>query len=161
MVSKQAGVTAPLAALVALVLSGPLLAGTITGGVAFPGDSITPLTVVADDQTNGRQFTVATRAAQPGYRLDAPAGRYVVFAIPRGPVGADKADQPPLRGAYSAFSLCVLGSPEMSAAGECTDHRLLAVDVGADETRNRIDLYDWYLPQEEKARILAIEVETP
>ncbi len=64
-------------------------------------------------------------------------------------------------GAYSAFSQCVLNSPDKAAAGECQDHKLLAFEVGANETRKRVDLYDWYLPEQERARILAIKVETP
>jgi len=35
------------------------------------------------------------------------------------------------------------------------------LEVGANETRKRVDLYDWYLPEQERARILAIKVETP
>lgn len=161
MVSKHARLSGRFAAAVALAASGPLLAGTITGGVAFPGDAIPALTVVAVEQTSGKQFTVATRAGQRSYRLDVTPGRYIVFAIPHGPGLDDEAGQPPLRGAYSTFSLCVLGSPEKAAAGECQEHLLLAVDVGAKETRKRVDLYDWYLPEQEKARILAIKVETP
>jgi hypothetical protein len=161
MVSRHARLTGRLAAAAALAASGPLLAGTITGGVAFPGDAIPALTVVAVEQASGKQFTVATRAGQRSYRLDVTAGRYIVFAIPHGPGVGDEAGQPPLRGAYSTFSLCVLGSPEKAAAGECQEHLLLTVDVGANETRKRVDLYDWYLPEQEKARILAIKVETP
>jgi hypothetical protein len=29
--------------------------------------------------------------------------------------------------------------------------------VGAQETRKRVDLYDWYLPEEEKAKVLAVK----
>jgi len=149
------------AALAAVVISAPLFAGTITGGVAFPGDNIPSLTVVAVEQTSGRQFQVSTRAGQRSYRLDVPEGRYLVFAIPHGAGVEDEPGQPPLRGAYSAFSLCVLSSPEKAAAGACQDHQLLSVDVTATGTRKRIDLYDWYLPEQEKDRILAIKVETP
>jgi hypothetical protein len=161
MVRIQARLTRRVAVVAALIASAPVSAGTITGGVAFPGDSIPALTVVAVDQTTGKQFQVATRAGQRSYRLDVGDGRYIVFAIPHGSGVGDEPGQPPLRGAYSAFSQCVLNSPEKAAAGECQDHKLLALEVGANETRKRIDLYDWYLPEQERARILAIKVETP
>ena len=150
-----------IAAAVAAVICATVWAGTITGGVAFPGDEIPALTVVAVDQATGRQFQVNTRAGQRSYRIDVPQGRYLVFAIPHGAGVQDEPGQPPLRGAYSAFSLCVLSSPEKAAAGSCQDHELLTVDVTASGTRKRIDLYDWYLPEQEKGRILAIKVETP
>jgi hypothetical protein len=159
MAGTLANRTARLAlAAAGFVASGAGFAGTITGGVAFPGDSIPALTVVAVEQSTGRQYTVATRAGQRSYRLDVPAGTYIVFAVPHGPGVEDEAGEPPLRGAYSAFSQCVLNSPEKAAEGGCQDHRLLTVDVGGKDTRKRIDLYDWYLPDEEKARILSIKV---
>jgi hypothetical protein len=133
-------------------------AGTITGGVAFPGDSIPALTVVAVEQGTGKQYSVSTRAGQRSYRLDVPPGTYIVFAVPHGPGVEDEPGQPALRGAYSAFSQCVLSSPEKAAEGGCQDHQLLTVEVGGNDTRKRIDLYDWYLPEEVKARILAIKV---
>jgi hypothetical protein len=161
MVCIQARLARRVAAVAALIASAPVWAGTITGGVAFPGDSIPALTVVAVDQRTGKQFQVATRAGQRSYRLDLGEGRYIVFAIPHGPGVGDEPGQSPLRGAYSAYSLCVLSWPEKAAAGECQDHKLLFVEVGAKDTRKRIDLYDWYLPEQEKARVLAIKVETP
>ena len=135
-------------------------AGTITGGVAFPGDTIPALTVVAVEQTSGKQFATETKAGQRSYRLELPEGRYIVFAIPHGPGVEDEAGQPALRGAYSAFSVCVLATPEKAAEGGCQDHQLLTVELGAKETRRRVDLYDWYLPEPEKARILAIRVQS-
>lgn len=149
------------ATVAATVICAPIWAGTITGGVAFPGDNIPALTVVAVDQATNRQFQVSTRAGQRSYRIDVPQGRYLIFAIPHGAGVEDEPGQPALRGAYSAFSLCVLSSPEKAAAGACQDHELLSVDVTANGTRKRIDLYDWYLPDPEKNKILAIKVETP
>jgi len=130
--------------------------GTITGGVAFPGDSIPALTVVAVAQSGGAQFKVDTKPGQLSYRLEVPEGRYIVFAIPHGPGVEDEPGQPPMRGAYTAFSDCVLNDPQKAADGQCTDHELRTVEVGAKQTRKRIDVYDWYLPEQEKARILAI-----
>jgi len=159
--AEQRVLTAAAVALAAGLTALPALAGTITGGVAFPGDSIPALTVVAVEQTSGKQYTVVTSAGQRSYRLEVAEGRYIVFAVPHGAGVEDEPGQPPLRGAYSAFSNCVLVSPEKAAAGECRDHQLLTVEVGATQTRKRIDLYDWYLPEEEKAKILSIKLEKP
>jgi len=150
-----------ITAIAAAVASAPVWAGAITGGVAFPGDSIPALTVVAVDQKSGKQFQVETRAGQRSYRLDVADGSYIVFAVPQGAGVGDEPGQAPLRGAYSAFSECVLSSPEKARNGDCQDHKLLAVEVGPKDTRKRIDIYDWYLPAAEKARIMGIKVETP
>jgi hypothetical protein len=132
-------------------------AGSITGGLAFPGDAIPALTVVAVDLNSGKQYRIETRAGQRSYRVDVAAGRYIVFAVPHGPGVEDEPGEQPLRGAYSAFSVCVLNAPDKAEAGQCQDHQLLTVDVGAQETRKRVDLYDWYLPEEEKAKVLAVK----
>ena len=54
-------------------LSGAALAGVITGGLAFPGETIPALTVVAVEQS-GKQFSVETKPGQRSYRLDVPQG---------------------------------------------------------------------------------------
>jgi hypothetical protein len=141
----------------ALIASTSAFAGSITGGLAFPGDAIPALTVVAVDVNSGKQYRIETRAGQRSYRLDVAAGRYIVFAVPHGPGVEDEPGEQPLRGAYSAFSVCVLSAPDKAEAGQCQDHQLLTVDVGAQETRKRVDLYDWYLPEEEKAKVLAVK----
>jgi hypothetical protein len=142
--------------LAAALVSGAAVGGTITGGVAFPGDSIPALTVVAVPEGGGGHFTVETRAGQRSYRLEVPEGRYIVFAIPHGAGVEDEPGQAPMRGAYSAFSECVLDHPDKAAEGQCEDHSLRVVEVGAKQTRKRVDLYDWYLPEQEKARLLAV-----
>ena len=158
MVPTQARRTGRLAVLAAaLIASAPAFAGSITGGLAFPGDAIPALTVVAVDLDTGKQFSVETRAGQRSYRLDVAAGRYIVFAVPHGPGVEDEPGEQPLRGAYSAFSVCVLSAPDKAEAGQCQDHQLLTVEVGDKDTRRRVDLYDWYLPEEEKAKVLAVK----
>jgi hypothetical protein len=147
-----------LAALTAtLIASESAFAGSISGGLAFPGDAIPALTVVAVELNSGRQYKVETRPGQRSYRLDVAAGRYIVFAVPHGPGVEDEPGEQPLRGAYSAFSVCVLNAPDKAEAGQCQDHQLLTVEVGAQEARKRVDLYDWYLPEAEKARVLAVQ----
>jgi hypothetical protein len=158
MVSTRARRAWRLAALAAaLIASIPAFAGSITGGLAFPGDAIPALTVVAVDLNTGKQYSIETRAGQRSYRLDVAAGRYFVFAIPHGPGVEDEPGEQPLRGAYSTFSVCVLNTPDRAEAGQCQDHQLLPVEVGAQETRKRVDLYDWYLPEDEKAKVLAVK----
>lgn len=139
--------------------SGSVAAGTITGGVAFPGDNIPALTVVAVDQGSGKQFKRETREGQRSYRMDVPPGRYIVFAIPHGAGVSDEPGQVPMRGAYSKFSTCVLSSPDKAAAGECKEHDLISVEVGASDVHKRIDIYDWYLPEAEQAKVLGIQVD--
>jgi hypothetical protein len=142
------------------VLSGAALAGTITGGLAFPGDSIPILTVIAVEQSSGKQYSVETKAGQRSYRIDVPQGRYIVFAVPHGEGVEDAPGQPPLRGAYSQFSACVMNDPQKAANGECTDHALLTVEITGKDVHKRIDIYDWYLPETEKGKLLAIQVDS-
>jgi hypothetical protein len=139
-------------------LSGAALAGTITGGLAFPGETIPALTVVAVEQ-GGKQFTVETKAGQRSYRIEVPQGSYIVFAVPHGEGVSDEPGQPPLRGAYSKFSTCVMNAPDKAAKGECNEHELLTVEVAAKDIHKRIDLYDWYLPDTEKGKLLAIQLD--
>jgi len=143
-------------AVAAALASGHARGGTITGGVAFPGDSIPALTVVAVTEGGGAHFSVETKAGQRSYRLDVPEGRYIVFAIPHGAGVQDEPGQPAMRGAYSAFSECVLDDPDKAAEGQCEDHELRIVEVGAKQTRRHVNLYDWYLPEQEKARLLSM-----
>jgi len=59
-----------LAAGLAMV-SGAVSAGTITGGLAFPGDNIPALTVVAVEQSSGKQYSVETKPGQRSSKPDA------------------------------------------------------------------------------------------
>ena len=154
---RQAKTALRVAMLAAVIASTSVFAGSITGGLAFPGDTIPALTVVAVDMNSGKQYTAETRAGQRSYRLDVAPGRYIVFAVPHGPGVEDEPGEQPLRGAYSAFSVCVLSAPDKAEAGQCQDHQLLPVEVAGQETRKRVDLYDWYLPEAEKAKVLAIK----
>jgi len=149
------GLTLGLAA-----LSAAAAAGTITGGLAFPGDEIPALTIIAVEQTSGKQYTVETKAGQRSYRIEVPGGRYIVFAVPHGAGVDDEPGQVQLRGAYSQFSACVMNSPEKATKGECNEHDLLTVEVAAKDVRRRVDVYDWYLPDAEKSKILAIQVDS-
>src|SRR3954469_11532188 len=138
--------------------SGVALAGIISGGLAFPGETIPALTVVAVEQS-GKQFSVETKAGQRSYRLEVPQGSYIVFAVPHGEGVSDEPGQPPLRGAYSKFSTCVMNTPDKAEKGECTEHGLLTVEVVGKDVHKRIDVYDWYLPDAEKGKLLAIQLD--
>jgi len=155
--SKWAGGRFVLATALA-AWSGVALAGIISGGLAFPGETIPALTVVAVEQS-GKQFSVETKAGQRSYRLEVPQGSYIVFAVPHGEGVSDEPGQPPLRGAYSKFSTCVMNAPDKAEKGECTEHDLLTVEVAAKAVHKRIDLYDWYLPDAEKGKLLAIQLD--
>jgi hypothetical protein len=157
--TKQRRLGALSLALSLAALSGTASAGTITGGLAFPGDAIPALTIVAVEQSSGKQYTVETKAGQRSYRLEVPQGRYIVFAVPHGAGVDDEPGQVELRGAYSQFSACVMNNPQKAANGECNEHELIAVEVAAKDVRRRVDVYDWYLPEAEKSKLLAIQTD--
>ncbi len=147
-------------AAVALLAAAALCAhaGSIGGELAYPGEEIPALVVVAADKVSGRQFSVRTAANQRTYRIEIPAGvrgSFLVFALPveevRQPWG-----EPPLRGAYTFASLCAVATPGKNVAGGCKDHRLLAVEVSGDKDVTRIAIDDWYLGAEEIARLPAL-----
>jgi|SRR5215813_1234485 len=140
-------------------LSHAALAGTITGGLAFPGEAIPALTIIAVEQSSGKLYSVETKAGQRSYRLQVPQGRYIVFAVPQGKGASDEPGQVDLRGAYSQFSACVMNSPQKAENGECNEHELIVVEVPAKDVRKRVDVYDWYLPEAQKSKLLAIENE--
>jgi hypothetical protein len=53
----------------------------------------------------------------------------------------------------------VLADPQKAAEGKCNEHDLLAVEVSAKDVQKRIDVYDWYLPEAEKSKLLSIQVD--
>jgi hypothetical protein len=140
-------------------LCGAASAGTLTGGLAYPGNEIPALTVVAVEQGSGKQFSVQTKAGQRGYRMEVPQGRYIVFALPHGTGAGDEPADKALRGAYSKYSACVMSSPDKASKGECNEHDLITVDVSAKDMHKRIDVYDWYLPEDQKSKLLAIRLD--
>jgi hypothetical protein len=135
---------------VSIVLAGALtLAGTsasaatIEGKLAYPSEEIPPLVIVAQNQTTRARIVIETPARAKRYRIEVPAGRYFVYAIPAEPgLGTQ-------RGAYSAYTVCGQRTPKLMQAGKCTEHRVLAVDVAERDSRTDIDLDDWYLPEDE------------
>lgn len=131
-----------LMAAAGLVASLPLAAATLGGSLAYPGEELPAMTIVARDAA-GATFTVRTRPQQRRYQLEVPAGTYVVFAIP---LGADAMPgQPPLRGAHTAYSVCARDQAKLLAGG-CRTGPLIEVSVAQRDAREDVDVDDWYLP---------------
>lgn len=133
-------------------------AGSISGELAYPGEEIPALVVVAADKVSGRQYSVRTAVNQKTYRIEIPAGvrgSFLVFALPAEEV-RQPWSEPPLRGAYTFASLCAVATPGKNIAGGCRDHRPLAVEVAGDAQLTRIAIDDWYLGAEEIARLPAL-----
>jgi hypothetical protein len=127
-------------ALLALLLaSGTASAATIGGRLSYPSEELPGMIVVARDSA-GATFRVETKAGQARYRLEVPAGAYVVFAIPLG-TGTTS-----LRGAYTEYSVCGRDKAKMMAGG-CPTGPLVTVTVGEADRREDIDLDDWYMPE--------------
>jgi len=133
-------------------------AGSISGELAYPGEEIPALVVVAADKASGRQFSVRTAANQKTYRIEIPAGvrgSFLVFAMPVEDI-PQPWGQPPLRGAYTFASRCAVATPEKNLAGGCKDHRVLAVEASGDAELTRIAIDDWYLDAREIERLPAL-----
>lgn len=131
-----------LLATAALLFGSPLSAATLGGKLAYPGEGLPAMIVVARDAA-GATFSIETRAGQARYRLEVPAGSYVLFAIPLG--NPPQPGQVPLRGAHTEYSVCGRDKAKM-LAGACRTGPLVEVRVSADEQREDVDVDDWYLP---------------
>lgn len=130
-----------LVAAAGLLASLPLAAATLGGRLAYPSEELPAMRVVAREAA-GATFTVLTQPRQQRYRLEVPAGNYVVFAIP---LGMDPTPgQPPLRGAHTAYSVCGRDKGKMEA-GLCRTGPLVEVRVAHEDARADIDVDDWYL----------------
>jgi hypothetical protein len=53
-----------------------------------------------------------------------------------------------------------MSSPDKASKGECNQHDLITVDVSAKDMHKRIDVYDWYLPDDQKSKLLAIRLDS-
>ena len=131
-----------LLAAAALLLSGALPAATLGGRLSYPSEALPAMIVVARN-TAGATLTTETKAGQARYRLEVPAGTYVVYAIPAGlttPPGGL-----PLRGAHTEYSVCGRDKARMQA-GRCQTGPLVEIRLGAADRRDDVDIDDWYLP---------------
>mgnify|MGYP001594591082 CR=1 FL=1 len=119
-------------------------AATLSGRLAYPGESIPPMTVVARERASGKAYAVDTRAGQPRYQLNVPAGSYELFAIPRD-APAPRAGQAAVRGAHTSYSICARDAAQLNA-GRCQTGPLILVRVPADAVRSDLDIDDWFMP---------------
>jgi hypothetical protein len=132
-----------LAAAVSLGSGAGALAGTLEGTVTFPGQFISSMTVYASDLDTARVHIVQLRRGQTNFTAEIPPGRYVVFLAPNEP-GA-----PNVYGAYTQYSVC---APH-EHAGECADHALMEVCVGARAPHAAVTIDDWYLTDDIAAQL--------
>ena len=98
------------------------------------------MTVVARNAA-GATFAVETRPKQARYRLEAPEGRYVVFAIARGT--GDSSGKEPRGGAHTSYSICARDKARLMA-GRCATGPLEEVMVTPARGREDVDIDDWY-----------------
>lgn len=98
--------------------------------------------VVARNAATGTTTYVETASGQRRYRLEVPAGAYTVFAIPV--VTASRGQI--LRGAHTQYTLCNRDRAK-SLAGQCRTGALVEVRLEAQETREDVDVDDWYMPE--------------
>jgi hypothetical protein len=146
-----------LFAAVALLSSGALPAATIGGRLNFPSEALPGMIVVARNAA-GATIQAETKPGQERYRLQVPAGGYVVFAIPIGV--ATTPGQIPLRGAHTAYSVCGRDKAKQQA-GQCQTGPLAEVRVAAADQREDVDIDDWYLPDALMATLNLAITEAP
>lgn len=133
----------------ALLTSALAHAATIEGRLSFPSEEIPALVIVAYNLDTRARHVFESPAKARRYRAEVPAGRYYVYALSAEPGAA------PLRGAYSAYTVCGQRSPKLMQQGKCAEHRVLEVVLGANDRRTDIDLDDWYLPEDELYKLPA------
>jgi hypothetical protein len=147
-----------LFAAVALLSSGALPAATIGGRLSYPGEALPAMIVVARNAA-GATLSTETKAGQARYRLEVPAGSYLVFAIPKGV--ATQPGRIPLRGAHTGYSVCGRDKAKMQA-GRCQSGPLVEIRLAAADQRNDVDIDDWTLPDTQMATLnLALSDATP
>jgi len=131
-----------LLAAAALLCSGALPAATIGGRLGYPGETLPAMIVVARNSAGGT-IHAETKPGEARYRLEVPAGRYVVFAIPIG-VAAPPGKEA-LRGAHTAYSACGRDQARLQA-GRCRTGPLAPVLVAETDRLEHIDIDDWHMP---------------
>ena len=142
-------------ALAALMVSTSSLAATLGGRLSYPSEALPAMLVVARDVA-GTMHVMETKAGQARYRMEVPAGTYVVYAVPLG-VGAPPPGKAPPRGAHTAYSVCGRDPVRMKAGG-CKTGPLVEIRLDATDKREESDVDDWYLPD---ALVAKLEVPRP
>lgn len=112
--------------------SDPVRAAVVSGRVAYPAGGAPPLEVYAvnvDDPS--RFYMTSTSLNNTLFSMRLPAGRYQLFAYTM------PGSEPVLSGAYTEYVRC-------GERIECSDHTVLTLTVGADETWDGIVIGDWF-----------------
>ncbi len=109
--------------------------GTIEGSLSFPGEGIPEgMEICAENQTTKEVYCTSKHIQdlkytyRVGYKLDVPAGTYLVYA------------SDPYKdylAYYSEFVTCGLSV-------DCPSHEPILVEVKASKTTNEVDPQDWY-----------------
>jgi len=110
--------------------------GTISGDLGYPSEYIPPLRVVAFNVFVNQYYYVDTLLNQSTYQIvDLPVGTYNVVAYVR-------EEGPDFAGGYSQFVVCGMTT-------DCTDHRLIDVNVYPGSTVEDVDPVDFYAQADE------------
>lgn len=111
-----------------------LLAGSISGQLSYPSESIPPLRLVLWNVEDGTFLTLEVPQDTSDYRWEEiPAGHYQLVAYLR------DADPGAIAGGYSKAVPCGLSV-------DCTDHSLIVFEVRTGEETSGINPGDWYAP---------------
>lgn len=112
----------------------PTSAGTITGSISFPSETIPDMEVCAENQTTKQEICTSDMLKETeytfgfGYKLEVPAGTYHVYA---------KLPNDSYKAYYNDFVDCGLKA-------ECTSHNPIKVNVSEGSTVTGVDPQDWY-----------------
>ena len=115
--------------------------GTVEGSLSFPSEGIpSEMKICAEDTSTKKKYCTKKHIQNEkytyrvGYKIEAPAGKYLVFAyLPSGSDGYP-ADY---RAYYNEFVTCGLSV-------DCASHKPIVVTVKAGKTTSDIDPQDWY-----------------
>jgi hypothetical protein len=110
-------------------------AGSISGTLFYPSESIPSLRIVAIKIDTGEYFSTEIIDRNSFILNGLPEGKYHVIAYRIDPGAADSN----LAGGYSQFVLC-------GQTADCTDHSLVDVDVKEGTVTANINPGDWYAP---------------
>ncbi len=102
--------------------------GAITGAVGYPSEFIPALYIYAENRSTGAWFRISHPMNTTSYRMDLPAGTYIIYA-------------------YGQDFDAVAGYTQATVCGltvDCDDHTLVEVTVTAGEIVSGIDMTDFY-----------------
>lgn len=109
-------------------------AGSISGKVSFPSESVPPLRIVAINAVTGEFYSTEVIDNGVYELIDVPVGTYHVIAYPR-----DKSSFAG-SGGYTRAVICGLSV-------NCVDHLLVDIEVHDGEKISEINPADWYAPE--------------